>query len=68
MKVYLFYVYKMSLLTLPEEIMDNIIKNITDCNLYIFRTINREMNIILTKDIDKRSQNYGGIIGFKYNI
>lgn len=58
----------MSLLILPEEIMTNIIENVSDYNLYIYRIINRRMNGILNREINIRSKTYGGELGIKYNI
>ena len=58
----------MSLFGLPEEIITNIIDNIGDYNLYIFRTVNRDMNRILNIEINIRSLPYGGQLGLKYNI
>lgn len=54
----------MSLLILPEDIIENIMDNISDINLYRFITINR----LLNKECNKRSNTYGGILGLKYNI
>ena len=58
----------MSLLELPEEMVDSIINHISDSNLYQLRPINKKINIILNKEIRYRAEKYGGSLGLKYNI